>query len=501
MRLHSVLVVLLLGLASSVEPQAHTRSADEVAPETKTLTDALKGLQFEPDAFNALWQNFYTKTAPMRDNEPESWLRALDTVLHAAVTSNATLALRTVLDIQKPGDGKRDPVFNPNRALYIVAKSRKVSEVEGAKMARMLLEYGASPTLTGLTKNPKYEHMSAVQIAIHRRRPSVVQAFLTAPSPVSYESLEAAEDRKAVEKFRTDLVREVFRVRRKEHLARAVLIRGGKKEGTKSERVVEAMKEAKVFVFAEKYLNVLALFLVFLVFILLLIFILYQVRIKRLPYADALMTAVQPGWWNALFYCTSTLACGSPVGGLFEVIGHGVGTGGAIFWSEDWTGRKDIALTLTLAVVIQTFVTVSTYLSYAPSAGEDGAAHLDGGQEAPLHRVMYYAKSKKDWGRVMNRSGIYMVAAAASFYILFAALEPMYKMFECPTKSIADTYGFDYSLTRTVAMMWDIVIFFVLTNRIFAVIDTVIVLKLIEKVNPLNKKEPEATQEEASVDN
>lgn len=205
----------------------------------------------------------------------------------------------------------------------------------------------------------------------------------------------------------------------------------------------------------------------------------YHVRVKRVPEPDVLLMPRETSWWAFLYYTTSTLFTGVPRGTPFEFLGYGLATGGSIFWSQLWTGRKDLALVLLLAVLLQTFFTILFYITYAPTVAED--VRLNGlPPEGQLHRVMHYAK-RKDMTRAINKTLQYLVACSLSFYLLMCVLDPMQKMYSCPSAAISDTYGFDYSLSRTVTMTWDVVIFFMLSLRLYRVIDTIIVLDLAHK--------------------
>jgi AcrR family transcriptional regulator len=89
-----------------------------------------------------------------------------------------------------------------------------------------------------------------------------------------------------------------------------------------------------------------------------------------------------------------------------------------------------------------------------------------------LYRVMFYPKSR-DFGLALTNTSIYLLGCSVTFLLMFTALDPLNKMYTYSRDlSISDTYGLSRSLTRAVAVMWDIIIFFVITLRIYRIVDT-----------------------------
>jgi hypothetical protein len=324
----------------------------------------------------------------------------------------------------------------------------------------------------GLTKNDKYKKLTPVEIALRSRRPVVVEALFEDPSPISYESLEELmkdhpDMRWKVDRFRTKLARESLT------LARFAEDRND----DSGAKMLEIVTEGKIFVFAQEYLNNLSLMVVYLTAVLLLISLLYQLRIKQSPNPEVLMTPREEDTlWTLLRMGVSTVTTSIPTSNWFEIFGYGFALGGGMVWSQVFTSRNDLGLCLALVTIIQSMLTLICYISYAPMAspGDDIYSRT-------VHKIMFYPK-KSDWNRAVVRTAYYAVACGFTFYVLFHALDPLKKMYFCPSKAISDTYGFDFTVTRTVALMWDVIIFFSFALRVFRTMDTVIAFDLFKRV-------------------
>lgn len=457
---------------------------DELAPiKLSRVLEYMNSKSFEPHDFQLMWDHWFSRQVRDNTNQGEKWLKKLDKVLYSAVTSNSPLVFRTVLELEYPGM-RRTRIFNPNRALFMVVKSSSVNEEAAAKMARLLMEYGGNPLLLGTTRDPELAKLTIIEITIRRKKPLVLNAFLAPPSPISFDVLEEMtkindDTRRRVDLFRTRVVRELHTILREEKLQRGVKYRGGRDEAGAAERMMDVLVDDRILIFAERYLTMYSWFISYFLFVFLTMFFMYHVRVKRVPEPDVLLMPRETSWWAFLYYTTSTLCTGVPRGTPFEFVGYGLATGGSILWCQLWTFRIDLALVLLLAVLVQTSFTLLFYITYAPTVAED--VRLNGlPPEGQLHRVMHYAK-RKDMTRAINKTLQCLVACSLSFYLLLCVLDPVQKMYSCPSAAISDTYGFAYSLSRTVTMTWDVVVFFMLSLRLYRVIDTVIVLDLARK--------------------
>jgi hypothetical protein len=480
-----VLIAAGSGLDETAIDDASVPGGEEVIL-IRTLLDFMESSQFDPNEFTSMWGKFYARQYKKVAVHGPKWEKKLDMILKGAVATSLPIVLRTVLEIEYPGIVSK-PVFNPNRALFYVSTSTDVEEEQMSKMARLLMEYGATPMLIGVSKDPEYAEMTVVEIAIRHQRPMILEAFLEEPSPISFDTLEAMsinskDARRGVEVFRTRVVRATLDMVRESNQQRTLVQRGAKAEESPAQKVLRVLVNTNVLIFSERYLRIATWILMYLVFVFLLIFFLFQLRVKRIPNPEILMTPWDDAWWSVLLYSMNTILTSCPQATIFEQIGYGLATVGSILWSQLWTGRRDIALSLLVLIVLQTFFTMSCYTAFAPKISEfnslGDSIWQDGG---PLHKIMYYGRSK-DRDRAVNRSLMYLLSCSASFFILLHFLDPRHKMYLCPTLSVSDTYGFDYSLSRTVAVMWDIVIFFSFTLRIFRMIDTVIVFDLPGKL-------------------
>ena len=443
---------------------------------TKDLTHFLLSSTFDPVEFNRLWSEYHKRQESKPSSQVQELQRKRDLILEAAVASNNPLALETVLGLSIAGVG---PVFDPNRAFFLVASTHEVGDDAVSKIARVLIEYGGSPMKTGVTEDAEFVDMTPVEIAILKRKPKVLQAFLADPSPVSYESLEQLSNygpqiRRGVELFRTAIVRMMHPLREESRLHKVNL---GQSAGDESlDKMHQVLVEENFFVFASRYIDMLLMFLVYLVVIALVIIFIYHLRIKQVPHPETLMKPREEASFSSFIYVSASIVfTASPGSTLLEMLAYGIGLGGSVAWSLIWTRREDVALALFLAVFVQTVITETFYLSFAPKlSSETELADL---QARPVHKLMFYPRGS-DWNRAVLVTGNYLVSCALSMLILYSTLKPIERMYSCPTISISDTYGFPYSLTRTVAFTWDIIIFFMMSIRVYRVIDTFAVFNM-----------------------
>ena len=424
---------------------------------------------FDPDRFKRSWSHFYEDQAGIREDDPVRWRSEIDAVVVGAILSNSSTALRAVLEIRVPGTDNI-PMFSANRALVKAAKSHRVSDDAAAKLVRVALEFGASPFQKGIVKGKRFADLTAVEIAIMRRKRLTVEALLSAPSPASSESLAELvqlhpELQRGVEVFRTRLARSYSPV----------------KVSTRREesgpKTFKAMLDGGVYTFAESYLSALLMLLAYLTFVVTLMSLMFQLRVKQVPNPEILLTARQdPTWWGLLYVTISTIATTVPVSNPLEIAGLGLAWLGGVLWSQLRTNRIDLALLLILAGLGQTFLTVTCYLSFAPLASLDSASgkHVD--------KLMTYPK-EADWNRVIANSAYLVGACSVAYFVLFVGLQPVTRMYACHTASVSDTYGFEFSLTRTVATIWDVLIFFSLALRVYRTFTTVAAFDLIGRIS------------------
>ena len=352
---------------------------------------------------------------------------------------------------------------DPNLDLVRVAESPPGSdERESAKLVRSSVERGGSPLFH--VPNSK---RTILEVFIAQKRSLIVEALFEPPSPIGYDALEEriefnpTRESRRVDKLRTKIARQAI--------------------ASLDNRVWEVLSDNRIFVFAQDYIGELSLLMLYLTVVVLLVHFLYQLRIKQLPNPDVLLSPrEETSWWTLLSISLSTLFSSLPTSSVFEIIGYGLSLVGGIVWSQLWTNRTDVALLLTIAAVAQTIFTLVCYICYAPmaSAGEESFLLI---QPPRLQRVMMYPK-KSDWNRATVRSCVYLLACFSSFFVLINGLDPVRRMYDCPTPTVGDTYGFDYSVTRSVAVIWDIQIYFVLALRFFRFLDTVSAFELINRL-------------------
>jgi hypothetical protein len=363
---------------------------------------------------------------------------------------------------------------DPNDSLILAVSAPALDEVSAAKQVRAAIEKGASPT-----KTSDKTKATPLEIALIQRRPMVLQALFEAPSPISAKALEEFVEanpghRRQVEKFRTKVARNVF----------AISKHAENRSDDSGSKMLEVISEAKILSFAEDYLNSLSMMIVYTMIVLVLVLLLYQLRIKQVPHPEVLLTPREEDTlWVLVRMVLSTLTTSIPTSNWFEVLGYGLALVGGVVWSEIFTNRSDLSLCLVLISIIQSLLTLSCYLNYAPLIDP-----LELSYSRTVHKLMYYPK-KSDWNRAVIRCSYYIVACTLTFYLFFFALDPVRQMFDCPTKSISDTYGFEFSLTRTVAVMWDMLVFFSFALRSFRVMDTFIAFDLVKRMLISDRKQ------------
>jgi hypothetical protein len=363
-----------------------------------------------------------------------------------------TLLLASVSEADEAADKNLQELFQP---------INRLDEVELARKVRQSIEKGANP----LTHLPPNMDKTLIEVAIIENKPLIVEALFEPPSPISCEALE-----ERIEFDRVDARRivDIFRTR----IARLSL--------RSSQNIIDVTsgESVRIFKFADEYIGELSLMILYLMMVFLLVLFLYNLRIKQFPYPDNLMSPKDSSdtWLGYLRMSISTLATSVPVTNIFETIGYGLGLVGGIIWSYMYTNRKDVGLLLILISVCQSIFTLTCYLRFAPSESSTYAASIQ-------KQVMMYPK-KTDWNRATIQSCCYLLSCSASYFILMIGLNPVHRMYDCPSRAVSDTYGFDYSLTRCVSTMWDIMIFFTVSLRIFRILDTIIVFELLTSSSP-----------------
>lgn len=377
-----------------------------------------------------------------------------------------------------------------NHELFSYARRDKFEEGVAAKRVKLLIEEGASPLATGLSRNVELSKLSALEAAIKRRRSVVLEALLAPPSPVSYEALEEKiqlfpAKRREVEIFRTKIARLAMeQSRHKDH-----------SQDSSGEKLIEVITGAKIFIFAEEYMSSFSLLILYLVVVVLLVVFLYNLRIKQVPHTDVLLVPREEDTiWTLLRMCVSTLTTTIPTSNVFEIAGYGIALIGGVVWSEVYTHRHDLGLLLVLTSILQSILTLMCYMTYTPMV-EPGHVALT----PSVYKLMMYPK-KSDWNRTLVRSSYYLLSCTVSFFIFVYVLTPIQKMYDCPTPSISDTYGFDYTPTRTVAVMWDVIIFFSLATRLNRTIDTFVTFDLSSRMFA-SSSAPYKEQDDVSVNN
>ena len=469
------LLLLLLSTAGYLPAVPATAQADAPRPaiDAAAIVNGFGSPEFDPDQFKRSWAEFYDTQAAIREADANAWSRTVDSVLVGAVLSNSSTVLQAVLEVKVPGSNTV-PMFNVNRALYKATKTRRLSDDNAAKMVRVALNFGASPFMTGIMKGP-YANLTAVEIAVIRRKPLLVEAFLSPPSPASFEALEEQiqlhpELQREIEIKRTRLARTYSPIKR------------DTRKDDSPARTLKAMLDGGVFVFAQSYLASLLLLIAYLTFVVTLMSFLFQLRVKQVPNAEVLLTPREDAnWWGLLYTVTSTITTTVPTSNPLEIVGFGLAWFGGVVWSQLWTKRSDLGLCLTLVALAQSMLTLVCYLSYAPSVRDQPGL----GSGKSVDKIMMYPK-QADWSRAIINSAYYVASCGLTYFILFGALDPVRRMYSCPTPSVSDTYGFEFTLTRTVATMWDILIFFSFALRVYRAIMTVVAFDLFARLTAKN---------------
>ena len=497
---------ILMGLlASVVIPRMHAavyRGIDsEVLPDALSFVKFLQSNEFDPKEVDEKWDKYYEDNYSINLADPHTWERSMDYILNLALLTNSTSVLRSMLDLTYPMVG-RVPIFNPDRALFLVAYHTKIDEEAAGRMARILMEYGANPMKLAHTKNPLLNGLTVVEIAIRHESPTVLQAFLSSPSPLYYETLEAMADssknmRRGIEIYRTTVVREALDVYERVSMSRSVNSRTDMHDLGRLESIVQVLKNEKFFVFASLYLNQLIYFLYFIIFISLFVQFLFNLRVKRVP-IDSELTLPRKTFndnnglvvWQFGKHFISTLVSTVPTASFSKCSVYGIVTMGSVVWSTFFTGRSDISAVLVLFIILQSLFTLMCYYTYAPIS----VLNDDTVEDFRVARVMFYPKWK-DWSRAVGKSTLFLTSCCVSTVVLFKILDPITRMYWCPAISISDTYGFAWTWMRIFAICWDILIFFTLTFRIQTCVETILVYNLFDKLTSEDKSAADEGEE------
>jgi hypothetical protein len=444
---------LLIIFISCTEITSGSIKPGDISVTSDTIERYMSSETFTKSDFVELWKKFEEANQSAPD-----WRNQKNAILKHTITFGSPDRFRALVQIEE-NSSNRSLAFDPTAALYSVITDASVADEPKAKMIRVCLELGALPTLS-------HEDTTAAEILLQQNKASLLTVLLNDPSPIHYAVLEEMTKRDAkiqrgIEVYRTRLIREM----------------NGKKDVSVDVRT--AILNSHYYDFADHYLQSEMYLVGFLVVVVMLIQFLYQLRIKRIPINSKLMIPRNVGepniWWPALQYALSTVTTSLPTSNLFECIGLAIATFGGIVWSEVYTGRRDVAITISVAVVAQSLWTVTAYYLYAPTNDTDDSDKYEEeiDPSSHLYRVMFYPKSK-DVSLALTNTAIYLLACSVSVMILFVALDPLNKMYTSSHDlSISDTYGLNRSLTRAVAIAWDSIIFFVISLRVYRAIDTV----------------------------
>ncbi len=467
------------------------------------VIEAMRASNFDDVGFRQLWWKYFDSRKEMRKSHSEEWDKEVDYILQAAVREGSVASVRVILGFEYPSDPTHRNIFDPSRGLYKVVRAWDMDETKAAHTARVLIEFGAVPTMVGLTDNEEYSNLTCIEIAIRSRKPLVVQALLQDPSPLDFDVLEELGERdmatkRGIEVYRTRVIREIIAAKRSEKLNGIIYVRGPESNAHNSKevrKIIAMFQDARVFIFAERYIQSLACWVVYLMFVFLLADFLYQLRVKRVPVNSKLMIPIPSTEKGVSFEMlvsgSACLASGIPTSNLFETLSLGLASIGAIFWCEHYCYRTDLSTTLVLTIIVQSLLTLASYYAYAPRSNPHDDALFD--EEPPLYRVMFYPHGKDMSAAVLN-CAMYIIACSSTFMLLFSVLNPVQAMYFCPGESISDTYGFEGSLTRIVATLWDILIFFILSLRIYRTVETVVVFDLIGHLLKPRTEYPEETK-------
>jgi len=422
--------------------------------------------EYNYEDFTILFWKFYDSNATLRQLEPTVWEHNLNSLIDSVINLKDPVRFRSIVQtrFRENRDGL---VFDPTKVLYMVIEKNGQDDVFLGKLIRSCLGLGANPLV-------KYHDRTAAEIVIENDRPNQLAALLETPSPISGDELNmrmkhSDSSSTELEIYRTNLIRQAIRVDKG------------------SNQLGDVLKGAHYYTFVDRYLTKELIVIGFTLVVFTLIFFLYQLRIKRVPINSKLMipriVANRNPWWLFLTYSVATLMSSVPTSNLFECMGIGLASFGGVVWSYIFTGRSDVALVLVLCIVGQSLITLSAYYFFAPTNDNEDSDKFEEeiDPSSHLYRVMFYPKSR-DISQALMNCAIYLVANTLSFMILFSALDPVHKMYtDCPGVSISDTYGHSQTLTRFVAITWDVVIFYCISLRIYRVNDTVNVYGLLAR--------------------
>jgi hypothetical protein len=430
-------------------------------PEAVTLAEVvalLGSTEFKRDEFEDLLQRLYVSNRQVIQND-----NSLYSLVDTSIRSADILKFRSVIEF-RTGHPVGQLLFDPTRVLYMVISANSPDDRTLAKMIRATLDVGANPLWIS-------NNRTAAEIVIDGNRPILLHALLEAPSPVSGDAFNSGIYARTTdpEVYRTKVIRQAIVKDKDTHQLGVVL------------------KAAHYYTFVDRYLTKEVILLGFTLAVFSIIFFLYQLRIKRVPINSKLMIPRLVGnrnpWWLFLTYSVATLLSSVPTSNLFECIGLGLASFGCVVWSQLFTGRTDVALVLTISIVSQSILTIAAYYYFAPTNDSEESDKYEDeiDPSSHLYRVMFYPKSR-DVSLALTNCAMFLLASTVSFMILYSALDPVHRMYtDCPGASISETYGLNQTLTRVVAMSWDVNIFYCICLRIYRVIDTVNVYGMLAK--------------------
>ena len=442
-------------MGSIVEPIGATSDLD-------SLVRYIKSADYNRDDFPLIFWKFYNSDSHSKGQNSGTFEQTLYSLVEPTLASKDAERFRSLVQIRTNSDTNQ-LIYDPTKVLYNLVDKDGYDDVFVAKLIRITLGLGANPL-------HKEHNQTAGEILISRNKPILLGALLENPSPVSGDVFnQGSHSGTDPEIYRTNLIRQ------------ALLVDKG------SNALSDVLKNAHYYTFVDRYLTKEVILIGFTMVVFTMIFFLYQLRIKRVPINSKLMiprmVANRNPWWLFLTYSLSTLLSSVPTSNLFESIGLGLGSFGGVIWSYMFTGRTDVALVIILSIVVQTTVTLAAYYFFAPTNDSEDSDKFEEeiDPSSHLYRVMFYPKSR-DISQALTNCAIYLLANTVSFMVLFSALDPVHQMYtDCPGVSISDTYGQQQSLTRSVAITWDVVIFYCISLRVYRVLDTVNVYGLLAR--------------------
>ena len=384
-----------------------------------------------------------------------SWDHELYGIVNEVVKLGEVSKLRDLLTFRYD----QHDIFDPTRVLYTILQTASdPDDTVSAKMTRVALGLNADPLRI-------VNQTTAAEIAISRNKPKLLEALIKSPSPISADAIHMslkASNHPTLDGdiYATKLIRQAYSVDNGSH------------------QLSDVLKESHYFNYVHFYLTNEVILIGFTLVVFTIVFFLYQLRIKRVPVNSKLMIPRVVGnrnpWWLLLTYSVATILSSVPTSNLFECIGIGLASFGSVVWAQVFIGRTDVSLVLIVCILAQALITLSAYYLFAPTNDSEDSDKYEEeiDPSSHLYRVMFYPKSR-DIGQAMTNCAVYLLANSVSFMILFSALDPVHKMYiDSPGASISETYGHSQTLTRTVAMSWDIIIFYCISLRIYRVIDT-----------------------------